>query len=439
MPNPMVPNIALLCGALRRRDDREAIADALTQVAALPCSPEGLQLRASVAEGGGLEAVKDVLLKTHADIRLQCKAANALASLCMSEEVARGFLVAPNSSAVVDRLGDMLRSRSQWAQADAAGCLGWLVGTLAGGTALHELIPLVTRLMVRHTTKDDEVFISEERQREQQAVWGRSRSSNSREGPGDRGGGGGDKKDQARERMDNIRVYSLIFLLKASQADPSTMPAMVEAGAISGLLMHLATAADGTSSSEQQQQQQQQQQQRTPKKQEADSARAGGVFEQRHHGTDGSAADEGGDQTPPSLLLAARLLYAISLDPGGSRSSLLEAKCLPPLIRLRRQLHAEAAAEATTTAEASATTAAVQPALECAKRPVGPSSGSAAFTRKGGTEEVEEEAFMGKQQAQHSGGDVATGDNCSSEPDVEGIEVIVSLIVDQLVGRPNGR
>lgn len=108
----------------------------------------------------------------------------------------------------------MLRSRSQWAQADAAGCLGWLVDTLAGGTALHELIPLVTRLMVRHTTTDDEVFISEERQREQQAVWGRNRSSNSRGGQGGRGGGGVDKEDQARERMDNIRVYSLIFLLK---------------------------------------------------------------------------------------------------------------------------------------------------------------------------------------------------------------------------------
>lgn len=52
MPNLTVPNVAWLCGALRRRDDREAIADALTQVAALPCSPEGLQLRASVAEGG---------------------------------------------------------------------------------------------------------------------------------------------------------------------------------------------------------------------------------------------------------------------------------------------------------------------------------------------------------------------------------------------------
>ncbi|CAN0131122.1 unnamed protein product [Ectocarpus sp. 12 AP-2014] len=294
--------------------------------------------------------------------------------------------------------------------------------------------------MVRHTTKDDEVFISEERQREQQAVWGRSRSSNSRGGPGGRGGGGSDKEDQARERMDNIRVYSLIFLLKASQADPSTMPAMVEAGAISGLLMHLATAADCTSSSSSaQQQQQQEQQQRTPKKQEADSARAGGVFEQRHHGTDENAADGGGDQIPPSLLLAARLLYAISLNPGGRCAwSLLEAKSLPPLIRLRRQLHAKAAAEATATAEASATTAAIQPALECTKRPAGTNSGSAAFARKGGTEEVEKDAFIGNQQAQHSGGDVATGDS-SSEPDVEGIEVIVSLIVDQLVGRSNGR
>ncbi|CAN0152993.1 unnamed protein product [Ectocarpus sp. 13 AM-2016] len=212
---------------------------------------------------------------------------------------------------------------------------------------------------------------------------------------------------------------------------------MVEAGAISGLLMHLATAADCTSSSSSSSQQQQQQQQRTPKKEEAESARVGGVFEQRRHGTDGNAADGGGDQIPPSLLLAARLLYAISLDPGG-RSSLLAAKCLPPLIHLRRQLHAKAAAEATATAEASATTAAVQPALECTKRPAGTNSGSAAFARRGGTEEVERVAFIGNQQAQHSGGDVVTGDS-SSEPDVEGIDVIVSLIVDQLVGRSNGR
>lgn len=122
-----------------------------------------------------------------------------------------------------------------------------------------------------------------------------------------------------------------------------------------------------------------------------------------------------------------------------SRSSLLEAKCLPPLIRLRRQLHAEAETEATATAEVSSTTAAVQPASECAKRPARPNGDSAAFARKGGTEEVEKEAFVGNQQAQHSGGDVGTGDNSSSEPDVEGIEVMVSLIVDQLVGRSNGR
>ncbi|CAN0556312.1 unnamed protein product, partial [Ectocarpus sp. 12 AP-2014] len=150
----------------------------------------------------------------------------------------------------------------------------------------------------------------------------------------------------------------------------------------------------------------------------------------------GNTADGGGDQTPPSLLLAARLLYAISLDPSG-RSSLLEAKCLPPLIRLRQQLHAEAA-EATATAEASASTAAFQPTLEYTKRPAIPNSGSAAFARKGGTEEVEKEAIIGNQQAQHSGGDVATGDS-RSQPDVEGIEVIFSLIVDQLVGRSNGR
>lgn len=123
----------------------------------------------------------------------------------------------------------MLRSRSQWAQADAAGCLGWLVGHIQG-TALHELLPLVTRLMVKHTTTDDEVFIREERWREERKSWGRNRSGKSGEGGGGGGGrgrggassgGSGENEkdldlDQARERMDNIRVYTLIFLLKVT-------------------------------------------------------------------------------------------------------------------------------------------------------------------------------------------------------------------------------
>ncbi len=123
----------------------------------------------------------------------------------------------------------MLRSRSQWAQADAAGCLGWLVGHIQGA-ALHELLPLATRLMVKHTTTDDEVFIrEEERQRHKQdrEKWGgRNRGGSSKSGGGSSGGGGGGggsksfggsgaaDEEQARERMDNIRVYTLIFLLK---------------------------------------------------------------------------------------------------------------------------------------------------------------------------------------------------------------------------------
>lgn len=117
----------------------------------------------------------------------------------------------------------MLRSRSQWAQADAAGCLGWLVSSLVGGTALHELTPLMMQLMVKHTTQDDEVFIREEKQRGQQAIWDRNETRRTGGGGGGRrfrsGGGGNDgdgenKGEQARERMDNIRVYTLIFLLK---------------------------------------------------------------------------------------------------------------------------------------------------------------------------------------------------------------------------------
>lgn len=119
----------------------------------------------------------------------------------------------------------MLRSRSQWAQADAVGCLGWLVGNISA-TTLPEIIPLVTQLMVKHTTTGDEVFIHQERERENQATRGRDRSGKGGGGGGCGGGGGrgmlrawksepdGSKEEVARERMDNIRVYSLIFLVK---------------------------------------------------------------------------------------------------------------------------------------------------------------------------------------------------------------------------------
>lgn len=117
----------------------------------------------------------------------------------------------------------MLRSRSQWAQADAVGCLGWLVGNISA-TALREIIPLTTQLMVKHTMTGDEVFIQQEREREEQATRGRNRSGKGSGGGGGGGGRGmrqawkseaeGSKEEVARERMDNIRVYSLIFLVK---------------------------------------------------------------------------------------------------------------------------------------------------------------------------------------------------------------------------------
>eukprot|EP00903_Cladosiphon_okamuranus_P009334 g8902.t1 len=301
----------MICSGLRR-DNREIVGNSLTEVAALPCSPEGLKLRASVALAGGLKSIKTILLTAHGDVRLQCKAVNALTSLLMSAEVAGGFSAAPDSPAVVDRLGDMLRSRSQWAQADAAACLGWLIGHIQG-TALHELLPLVTKLMVKHTTTDEEVFLREERQREGRKSRGRNRGGKA--GGVGAGGTGGNRRggddgsreedDQALERMDNVRVYTLVFLLKASQADPSTIPAMVEAGAIPGLLRHLTKSAGEEPLSSQQQAEIEQQ--------------------------------------SPSLVLAARLLYAFSLDPD-ARASLLEAKALPPLIRLKRKLEAATAA-----------------------------------------------------------------------------------------------
>ena len=49
---PTTRSVASICAGLQRMDDREVIADALTQVAALPCSPEGLRLRTKLAEAG---------------------------------------------------------------------------------------------------------------------------------------------------------------------------------------------------------------------------------------------------------------------------------------------------------------------------------------------------------------------------------------------------
>lgn len=47
-----VYKVESICNGLRRTDDREALADALTQVAALECNPDGMQMRASLADAG---------------------------------------------------------------------------------------------------------------------------------------------------------------------------------------------------------------------------------------------------------------------------------------------------------------------------------------------------------------------------------------------------
>lgn len=96
---------------------------------------------------------------------------------------------------------------------------------------------LVAQLMVKHIMTDDEVFIQQERHREDRATWGRDRGD-MKNSKSDGGGGGGNKSSRGgwrgqlidnkrrvqeyderkegvvRERMDNIRVYSLVFLLK---------------------------------------------------------------------------------------------------------------------------------------------------------------------------------------------------------------------------------
>lgn len=84
------------------------------------------------------------------------------------------------------------------------------------------------------------------------------------------------------------------------------MPAMVEAGAIPGLLRHLTSSALEPRLP----------QQRPLPAQEAFPTRGKGGMCGRHNRPDGGLEQAEMDQPSPSLLLAARLLYAFSLDPG---------------------------------------------------------------------------------------------------------------------------
>lgn len=104
----------------------------------------------------------------------------------------------------------MLRSNNMWAQADAVGCLGWLVGNGMPFHTLRKLIPVVTRLLGKQN--DCSPGLSECNRDE----------AGTQNAGGGRGGPGGRRRvkeaerrqEVALERMDNLRVYSLIFLLK---------------------------------------------------------------------------------------------------------------------------------------------------------------------------------------------------------------------------------
>lgn len=123
------------------------------------------------------------------------------------------------------RLGEMVTSNNQWAQADAIGCLGWLV-TAMPSEKLHELIPVVTGIMVKSIELDEGNLIPQGRQ-EPEPREGTAGRVDRRVEPGERDGRvlcelkgeamENAARDVARERMDNLRVYSLIFLLKASE------------------------------------------------------------------------------------------------------------------------------------------------------------------------------------------------------------------------------
>lgn len=51
----------------------------------------------------GLGSIAATLLASDGDVRLQCKAANALGSLCMSEDVADDFISTSISAVVLNR------------------------------------------------------------------------------------------------------------------------------------------------------------------------------------------------------------------------------------------------------------------------------------------------------------------------------------------------
>ena len=112
--------------------------------------------------------------------------------LCASND-ARLRLTLPFLAVVAYRWRHQAQRHAEVAQSVGAGgrggCLGWLVGNISAA-ALPEIIPLVTQLMVKHTMTGDEVFIQQEREREEQATRGRYRSGKGFDGGGGRGRGG---------------------------------------------------------------------------------------------------------------------------------------------------------------------------------------------------------------------------------------------------------
>lgn len=126
--------------------------------------------------------------------------------------MAQSYLVFPRAvrHSPTSRLSCMLRSSNMWAQADAVGCLGWLVGNGMPSHTLQKLIPAVTLLLSKHNGCS--LGLSD-------CNGGEGRTQNI--GDGRRGQGDRQRVEDAErrqevalERMDNLRVYSLIFLLK---------------------------------------------------------------------------------------------------------------------------------------------------------------------------------------------------------------------------------
>ncbi|TYZ69380.1 hypothetical protein PybrP1_008576 [[Pythium] brassicae (nom. inval.)] len=187
-----------------------AFVDALTTIAALPVDALGMETRRLLVDSGecdgeaGDAAARVVAALDCRDVRLKCKAASALGSLCVSR-VAGQRLLELHGAAALRSLARMATSRNRWAQADALAVLGWVV-VIADERALAQvarLLPAVVATLRASVARGDAANDGDE---EHSAT-----------------GGGGLRRRHAEaastEDASNLRVYALVLLLNFLQRD----------------------------------------------------------------------------------------------------------------------------------------------------------------------------------------------------------------------------